>query len=864
MASAVASSAIANPLDSSQIIPSQLTRDDVAEVGARDTPRHSNVNDEAPLPPYAPSAPTLDFASSPYLPSLPSSSGGEESGSDSSGRGGGGGGSGSAKSSNRRREEEDAPLTTRDSRLRSRRGKDGGSVSSSSSSRRSVRRKDVIRPIAASEQGPVATPVATRKEEVEEAGLITPGDDSENSPTSVAHIDHDDMKSSALLPPYSQHPLILITTPLETPETPRQYRRQQLQQEEEAGGCEPRNNNSNNTPRNSSTTDLDNNNNDNDNNNNDNDNGNNNDSTALVLHSSSERPRENRRSVSCLMICNRQPRGMDPDECIRDRALLHRDGDGDDDGPPEDPPGESSNDGPAVRSDLVPHVRGNGSGNGRLVSRRKGVVQWVDPKTLNDEGEIDRSVLRRYERMTSSSATHGGYDANRGTDPPSDRTSPSITESLFRNSRMRIATVSSGYRKADFFVREDLDTRIYFHQLEDAVGYMAKRGYVKMRSEEEREWKDLLGRAHGVVKVGPKKEKQRYRKGKLILVLKKTISDHKDETSLRKKRKSSRRSSRKKSSSSPLLLENGPSSASSSSQTSRSDSSYTTAVTSSSRSTANTRDTDRTSLGKSIRGEYKSYSEKFLAEQEQDKRRYMLAIVEGRPLPDAYPSDTVGGRLLLLAEDGPANRNRRGGPVDPEEDYRSRSRASASGGTAADYSATDGGSAAEYADRTSEFKRSARTVGSNRKGVYGGGVRYFTPDNHDAPSEVSEEEEEEDYTEEEYFEEEETYDEENTYSLRSDNEEGIDCDGSDMDSMFPEEEEAYDYKGNAGVESVTSETPSERRSSGRGGSGGRGSSRRDSSPKQGYKSTKNRRGTKERFDAPEMLAISDDSASTNS
>ena len=133
----------------------------------------------------------------------------------------------------------------------------------------------------------------------------------------------------------------------------------------------------------------------------------------------------------------------------------------------------------------------------------------------------------------------------------------------------------------------------------------------------------------------------------------------------------------------------------------------------------------------------------------------------------------------------------------------------------------------------------------------------------DAPSEVSEEEEE-NYTEEEYFEEEETYNEDNTYSLRSDNEEGIDCDGSDMDSMFPEEEEAYDYKGNAGVESVTSETPSERRSSGRGGSGGRGSSRRDSSPKQGYKSTKNRRGTKERFDAPEMLAISDDSASTNS
>ncbi|KAL7523380.1 hypothetical protein ACHAXR_000150, partial [Thalassiosira sp. AJA248-18] len=65
---------------------------------------------------------------------------------------------------------------------------------------------------------------------------------------------------------------------------------------------------------------------------------------------------------------------------------------------------------------------------------------------------------------------------------------------------MRIATISSGYKKANFFVREDLDTRIYFHQLEDAIGYMARRGYSKMRGEEEREWKMLLGKAHGVVK----------------------------------------------------------------------------------------------------------------------------------------------------------------------------------------------------------------------------------------------------------------------------------------------------------------------------------------------------------------------------
>lgn len=55
-----------------------------------------------------------------------------------------------------------------------------------------------------------------------------------------------------------------------------------------------------------------------------------------------------------------------------------------------------------------------------------------------------------------------------------------------------------------FFVREDLDTRIYFNQLEDAIGYMGRRGYAKMRPEEEEEWRGTLEKAHKVVKVNVK------------------------------------------------------------------------------------------------------------------------------------------------------------------------------------------------------------------------------------------------------------------------------------------------------------------------------------------------------------------------
>merc|ERR1719232_316399 len=227
---------------------------------------------------------------------------------------------------------------------------------------------------------------------------------------------------------------------------------------------------------------------------------------------------------------------------------------------------------------------------------------------------------------------------------------------LLSNPRTRIATVSSGYRKANFFVREDLDTRIYFHQLEDAVGYMARRGYSRMTGEEERESRELLRRAHGVVKRGPKKEKQRYRKGKLVLILKKTVQENADKP----------RSSRKKSSSAL----NG----------STVSSDYTSSMNSLSHA-----GTERTSLGRSIRGPYKSYSEKFLAEQEEERKQVLLAITEGRPVPDAYAN--TRGQLLLTA--GPA-----AGPVDPSARSESSYGESTRGGSASGAAASSRGGGA--------------------------------------------------------------------------------------------------------------------------------------------------------------------------
>jgi len=98
--------------------------------------------------------------------------------------------------------------------------------------------------------------------------------------------------------------------------------------------------------------------------------------------------------------------------------------------------------------------------------------------------------------------------------------------------------------------------------------------------------------------------------------------------------------------------------------------------------------TERTSLGRSVRCGFKSYSEKFLAEQEAAKRNSLLLLCNGADVDGA-------GHLLQLTN----------GEV---------------------MSAVD----------EATLESSKDSMGSDRKGVYCGGVRYFTSDdNNDDDSE---------------------------------------------------------------------------------------------------------------------------------
>jgi len=314
--------------------------------------------------------------------------------------------------------------------------------------------------------------------------------------------------------------------------------------------------------------------------------------SALVLHVREERKR----------------RGVEPDELIRDRTHLPE---GKFDRSYNDPPGEDPGASPIVNVAPV-----NMASGGRYVNdhdestvgihsrtrfeRRCRPVKWVDPRSVEQVKDVDAGVLRSYEKLVNRVSDDTEGFNGRGVDPPAhnahsdDPLEDSDAQTLLSNRRMRIATISSGYKKANFFVREDLDTRIYFHEFEDAVGYMAKRGYSRMPAEEEKEWKELLGRAHCVVKSNgfSKKEKQRYRKGKVVLVLKKMISDKK---------------------------------------TVRPSPTSTALVLVSSDASTSSRDTSRTSLNKLVRGEFESYSEKFMAERDWEKKQVLTAIREGAP-----------------------------------------------------------------------------------------------------------------------------------------------------------------------------------------------------------------------------------------
>jgi hypothetical protein len=67
---------------------------------------------------------------------------------------------------------------------------------------------------------------------------------------------------------------------------------------------------------------------------------------------------------------------------------------------------------------------------------------------------------------------------------------------------MNIATISAGFEKGDFLVREEQGNRVYFDFFEEAFNYISNKGYSRMSREDEKHWVDLMNVIHDSVKGG--------------------------------------------------------------------------------------------------------------------------------------------------------------------------------------------------------------------------------------------------------------------------------------------------------------------------------------------------------------------------
>ena len=92
-----------------------------------------------------------------------------------------------------------------------------------------------------------------------------------------------------------------------------------------------------------------------------------------------------------------------------------------------------------------------------------------------------------------------------------------------KSTPISIATISSGFEKGDFLVREEKGQRVYFDFFEEAFNYIAYKGYIRMSRDDEREWMDTMNGVHASVKGGMK-----YNTGKLLMVLFRPIEVDRD------------------------------------------------------------------------------------------------------------------------------------------------------------------------------------------------------------------------------------------------------------------------------------------------------------------------------------------------
>ena len=81
-----------------------------------------------------------------------------------------------------------------------------------------------------------------------------------------------------------------------------------------------------------------------------------------------------------------------------------------------------------------------------------------------------------------------------------------------------IATISAGFERGDYLVREDRGANIYFDFFEEAYNYASQKGFSRMSPPEEKDYMEMIGEAYKSIPGGP-----RFNRGRLLIVMKKSL-----------------------------------------------------------------------------------------------------------------------------------------------------------------------------------------------------------------------------------------------------------------------------------------------------------------------------------------------------
>ncbi|EJK76941.1 hypothetical protein THAOC_01268 [Thalassiosira oceanica] len=81
-----------------------------------------------------------------------------------------------------------------------------------------------------------------------------------------------------------------------------------------------------------------------------------------------------------------------------------------------------------------------------------------------------------------------------------------------------IATISAGFERGDYLVREERGANIYFDFFEEAYNFASQKGFSRMSPPEESDYMEMIRSAYNSIPGGP-----RFNRGRLLIVMKKRL-----------------------------------------------------------------------------------------------------------------------------------------------------------------------------------------------------------------------------------------------------------------------------------------------------------------------------------------------------